>query len=261
MDVCLSLLKPKFYPNSIADTSYLVIFKTHSTLRLNMGSIAVPVPVRAASSEESFEISPASYPKASTAPLPEYPEDIKRIASQGINALNDLLDSRHYSTLHSLLHTSRAYWRDHLGLCTTKLSTLVGATEIVNFIHDNGPICPIQNFTLEENKHPEMGKVDPPGMIKTVQAFITFETATGLGRGLISWVQDVDDGDLWKIFTIYTVLSDLKDSPFATGFTRPKYANPQDVNGTKNWKVFREENLDFEDAEPTVLIVGMYARQ
>jgi hypothetical protein len=221
-----------------------------------MSSTAIPLNDGPARSEESFILPQASYPKASTAQVPEVPEEIRRLASKAIEDLNSIFDSKQYSSLDTLFLSSGSFWRDHLGLSPTKFSTLAGATEIVNFLHENSAACTIQKFALERSKQPEIGKVDPAGTIKTIQAYVTFETENAFGRGIINWIQDVDDGDQWKIFTVYTALDDLKNSPFATGFNRPMFANPNDVDDIENWKDFREATVEFKDVEPTVLIVG-----
>jgi hypothetical protein len=222
-----------------------------------MGSVERPFPVEPALRDSSFNIPTSSYPSPSTAPVPERPEDLRRIAAHGIDDLNRVLTSRNYSTLYSLLLSSGSYWRDHLGLSNTKFSTLTGAKEIVNFIEENGQRCAIQKFALEENKEPILGNINPAGTVPSIQAFITCETEIAKGRGLVTWVQDVEDGDRWKIFTIFTTLETLKQFPFKTGNERPLYASSNAVDDIKNWKDYRSENLDFKDAEPAVLIVGM----
>jgi hypothetical protein len=243
-------------PQNLAAIKYLSLASISLSSRSVMGSIEILQESHL--KESTYDVPSASYPKASTAPVPEHTEDIKRIASQGIDELNHVLDSKHYSTLYSLLLSSSSYWRDHLVLCNTKFSTLTGPREIVNFMEENGTICEIQKFELDGNKPPVIGRVDAAGTVKTVQAYITFETEVAKGRGLISWVQDVDDGDRWKIFTVYTALDDLKKTPFANGNNRPLYSSPHDAEDTKSWKDYREEELDFKDKEPAVLIVGTY---
>lgn len=222
-----------------------------------MGSVKNPSPIEPALKDSSFNVPTASYPKASTVPIPALPEEILKIATHGIDDLNRVLESQNYSTLYSLLLSSGGYWRDHLGLSSKKFTTLSGAREIVNYIEASGEKCNILKFALEGNKGPVLGKLDIAGTIASIQVYVIFETQIATGRGLITWIQDVDDGDRWKIFTIFTTLDELKGFPFATGETRPLYANPHDVNDTKNWKDYREEELEFKDAEPAVLIVGM----
>ena len=61
-----------------------------------MSSIQIPqeIPLK----ESASDVPSASYLKASTAHVPELPGDIRRIALQGIDELNHVLNSKHYST-------------------------------------------------------------------------------------------------------------------------------------------------------------------
>jgi len=102
-----------------------------------------------------------------------------------------------------------------------------------------------------------LGSVDPVNKtIKNIQAFITFEAEHTTGRCSITWVQDVDDWDKWKVFMTYTVLDESKGHPFLKGENRPLFADPYHKDGKKNWKDYREETEEFKVQEPSVLIVG-----
>lgn len=156
----------------------------------------------------------------------------------------------------SSLFGSTSYWRDHLGLSDTKYTTLVGAKKIIAYIKNNGTDCNIKSFALENGKEPQVGAIDPRGTVKCLQAFITFETKTGNGRGIITLLQDVENADEWRIFNLFTTLWEWKDFPAATGDTRPYSGKPASAPATMSWREYRDMKRDFLDEEPTVLIVG-----
>jgi hypothetical protein len=203
-------------------------------------------------SESSYDVPIASYPKPSTAPLPTTSTEIQEIASKCIKNLNSMLVQKNYSYLSSLM-TSTSYWRDHLCLSPTRFSTLHGPKEVLALLH---PTSNINTFSLDLTKVPEISSLDPNGKIKCLQAFIVFETKTGSGRGVVRLLQDVENADEWRIYTMFTTLTDLKETPFLTGETRPFHAVPDEVPGTMNWKEYRERKREFLDEEPVVLIVG-----
>jgi len=75
-----------------------------------------------------------------------------------------------------------------LALAGTKFSALAGLEEILDFISSNGEECAIQKFALESGKDVAVGGTNPLKTIKCIQAFITFETVSVTGRGVINWV-------------------------------------------------------------------------
>ncbi|KAE8452527.1 hypothetical protein EG329_000430 [Mollisiaceae sp. DMI_Dod_QoI] len=220
-----------------------------------MGSIAIEHPTEPHLKDTSFNVPIASYPRASTEPLPSSAAEIRDITEEIIDKLNSVLETREYTRFASLMG-STSYWRDHLGLSDTKFSTLFGAKEILTFIQESGEECNITKFALEKGKEPSVANVDPKGTVKCLQAHITFETKHGLGRGVIRLLRDVENDDEWRIYTLYTTLYDLKKTPFLTGDTRPESAKPDGVPETLNWQEYRAEKKEFRDQDPTVLIVG-----
>jgi hypothetical protein len=121
---------------------------------------------------------------------PESPEDLKQIAAQSIQDLN----------------------------YDTKFTTLVGVMEILDYVKENAPKIDIGKSALDERKKAVLGSVDPVNKtVKDIEAFITFETEHTTGRVSITWVQDMDDGNKWKIFTMCTVLDELKGHTFFRG--------------------------------------------
>jgi hypothetical protein len=154
-------------------------------------------------SQSSFDVTTAEYPKVSAARFPQSPTEISEIVATKLSELNNLCGSKDYSLLSSLFG-STSYWGDHLGLSDTKYTTLVGAKKIIAYIQNNGTDCNIKSFALEKGKEPQVGAIDPRGTTKCLQAFITFESKTGNGRGIITLLQDVENADEWKVFNLFT---------------------------------------------------------
>jgi hypothetical protein len=88
--------------------------------------------------------------------------------------------------------------------------------------------------------------------------YITFQNKIGNGRGIMRLIQDVENGDEWRIYTMFTTLRDLTDTPFLTGSKRPFHAVPE-AAGNLSWGEYHERQKHFIDQEPAVLIVGEYS--
>ena len=215
-----------------------------------------PTPIGSHTEESSFDVPPATYPMASTAPTSEDVKYLKTIASDSIAELNSILRHGDFSALSSLMlsHGCKCYWRDHLGLTDTKFLTLAGVDDIATFLKTNK--YSIRCIALDNKQKLGVGSVDPMGKIKSIQAFITFENTIGTGRGVITWVRDTYENDDWRIFTIFTSLHGLKHFPGVTGETRPLFAVPEDADSKMTWKEYRKRKHNFEDEDPAVLIVG-----
>jgi hypothetical protein len=223
-----------------------------------MGSLAHSV-IEPHLKDSSFNVRTASYPAASSAPPPSDPSEIKNIEAQVIDDVNNILQSKVYTRLGSVFLTDSGYWKDHLGLTYTQFVTLSGSAQIIDFVTQHltsDGECAIQRFELESGKEPQIANLDPEGKIKCIQGFIVFETEHAKGRGVMTLLRDVKDPDEWKIFMMFTSLSELKAAPWKENQTRDLYGIPADVLQTKNWADWREETREFVDESPAVLIIG-----
>ncbi|RDW64971.1 hypothetical protein BP6252_10622 [Coleophoma cylindrospora] len=218
-----------------------------------MGSIANPS-TWARDNEPSHPIQKVDYPKASSAPVPTEGTEIRQIISDLLHSFNDILSRKEFVKLPEVLNTESSYWKDHIGITETKFTTLTGAARITEFIHENG--CLIKSIAAD--KDPKSASIDPAGTVKCLQSFITFDSEIGTGRGLVNIIRDVDDGDKWKIYTLYTFLYDLHgvSERDVLGENRALYTRPDNFPKEKNWKDYVEEKKRFVDDEPAVLIVG-----
>lgn len=73
-------------------------------------------------------------------------------------------------------------------------------------------------------------------------------------------IQDVNDEDRWKLYTIYTGLWELNgySEKDVTGLNRPYHATPEDLPSSMNWQDYTDQKEQCLDEEPAVLIVGTY---
>lgn len=223
-----------------------------------MGSIPRPI-VEPHLKESSFNVPKAPYPMVSTAPLPEDPAVIKKIATDALVSLNVVLKSENYAELRNIFLTESCFWRDHLGLTSTKFVTLNGADDITSFVSSNcSPKgkCAIQKFALDVKKDPQIANLDPECKIKYIQAFVVFETEHATGRGLMTLLRDIKDSDKWKIFMLFTSLSALKDHLWKDGSKRDLFGMPENVDKRLNWADWKEQSRNFAKESPAVLVVG-----
>jgi hypothetical protein len=93
--------------------------------------------------------------------------------------------------------------------------------------------------------------------VHIVQAFITVETDVGKGDGMVRLVQD---GGVWKVFTLFTYLKELRGYEERVGRRRPNGVEHGEHASQKNWADRRREESAFEGGmEPTVIIMGEFS--
>jgi ketosteroid isomerase-like protein len=142
------------------------------------------------------------------------------------------------------LFTEDAYFRDVLAL-TWDFRTFEGTHAIKKFLEDRLSEAKPSSFKLKDDF---LDLVQPYPDIAWIQALFGFETNVGLCSGVLRLVPMADGR--WKAYTMFTNLEDLKGFPEKTGALR----NHEPNHG--KWAEKRKREVEFEDAEPTVLIVG-----
>lgn len=142
------------------------------------------------------------------------------------------------------LFLPNAFWRDNLAL-TWEFRTFEGARPIHTFLEDRLRVSKFENLKLNET-YASFERPYPD--LAWVQAIFDFETEVGLGKGVFRIVPTAS-GD-WKAYTVYTSLEELKAFPEQLGPRRKSTA----THGM--WPELRRQEIEFENSEPTVLIVG-----
>ena len=222
-----------------------------------MGSIATETPVEAPSCNRvepgSFPLTIASLPKVA----PSKSIDANSVATQWVESFNRTLTNHELVGIPSLF-LQKSYWRDQLCL-TWDFHTLQGPKKIVALLSKSNNGSRIKSLALDTSsklRSPDASVLDADGQVHTVQAFLKVDTDVGRGAGLVRLVQE---NGIWKVFTLFTYLTELKGHEEAIGKRRPNGVEHGEHLSRKNWLDRRNAEENFEDGqEPTVLILGEF---
>lgn len=180
------------------------------------------------------------------------PRDAALIAGQLVDTFNQALNTKNYQAI-SNLFLDDGYWRDHLAL-TWDLHTLKGRDKILSFLGDRCRLLKIDVDSSSAFRAPHFGSIDGTGDVKGIEFFVTLTTTLGAGQGVARLAEK--DGQ-WKIFTLFTRLSELNQHEEAVGHRRTKGVEHGGKADRKNWLERRVADADFETREPAVVIIGM----
>jgi hypothetical protein len=222
-----------------------------------MGSIATQTPVEVPSCNRvepgSFPLTIASFPKVA----PPKSTDANSVATLWVESFNKTLTSPKLAGIPDLF-LQESYWRDQLCL-SWDFHTLQGPEKIVSLFSKSKNGSRIKSLALDTSsklRSPTASVLDADGQVHTVQAFLKIDTDVGRGAGLVRLVQE---NGTWKVFTLFTYLTELKGHEEAVGKKRPNGVEHGEHLSRKNWSDRRNAEEDFEDGqEPTVLILGEF---
>lgn len=193
--------------------------------------------------------------------------DADSIASKVVDSFNAALSKGDTQAIANLF-LDDGYWRDHLGV-TWDLRTLKGRDKIADFLANatttsstNANDTPFPLTALEIDRStayraPQFGAFDGVGDVKGVQFFFRFTSKVGSGQGLARLAERGGSAGEWRIFTFFTLLREIKGHEEARHQHRPKGVEHGGRPDRKNWQERRTAAINFEDREPTVLILGM----
>ncbi|KAJ9648572.1 hypothetical protein H2199_001427 [Coniosporium tulheliwenetii] len=173
------------------------------------------------------------------------------VAQTWLDSFASALAAGDVTKLKALFHTN-CWWRDHLGL-SWDYHTLHPLSRIEEFLSDRLSQLQLSNFRLAEIGSFTPSKKTPTKDLDWVESMFEFETKTGRGKGVFRLVQGHDD--VWKAYTVYTSLQELKGYEEAAGKRRPHGGNNK-LQGGLNWLERRQRKIEFKDEEPTAFIVG-----
>ncbi|MGB3874942.1 MAG: NAD(P)/FAD-dependent oxidoreductase [Shinella zoogloeoides] len=141
------------------------------------------------------------------------------------------------------LFAEECYWRDLVAF-TWNIKTVEGRDQVRDMLQSQLSTAKPSNWRGASGEE----ATENDGVL---ESWITFETATGRGYGLVRF----KNGLIW---TLLTALSELKGHEEKSGFTRPLGAKHGQNLGAKTWKEEREEEertLGYEK-QPYVVIIG-----
>jgi hypothetical protein len=182
------------------------------------------------------------------------PKDIDAATEAWASAFNKAIQSSDHAGLTDLF-LPNAFWRDHLCL-TWDFHTMKGTEKIKEFLKQGCRLKKIEVDRSSDFRKPVVTGFDGKGQVQGVQTFLTTESDVGRGMGVARLVQA--DGKL-KAFTLFTSMRELKGHEEATFGRRPEGVSHGGKPGRKNWQERRIADENYEDSEPTVLILGKFA--
>ncbi|RHZ55394.1 hypothetical protein CDV55_105470 [Aspergillus turcosus] len=177
--------------------------------------------------------------------------DAAKVASEVVDRLNNALIQKNYEAI-SDLFLEDGYWKDHLGL-SWDYRTIKGRENIASFLEDSARLVQIDIDQSSPFRAPHVGPIDAFGEITGVEFFTTFANDVGHGRGVVRMAEK--DG-VWKIFTIFTTLQELKGHEEAVNARRPLGVQHGGHLDRNNWQDRRISDSEFEGKSPVVLVVG-----
>lgn len=206
---------------------------------------------------QSCDLQAATYPNANCS----QPDDIVSVVMKWLASFNEAIHTNNFSLLHGLFF-QESYWRDQLTL-SWNFHTLQGPENIVSFLERQPRASKLAPLVLDDSKahrKPKWTTVDHYGKVMCVLSFLIFETDIGTGNGVVKLVQDADDG-IWKAFTLFTAMLDLKGYEQTTKHRR-SLGMRDGVSGKRGAVSGAVDARDdfHGDKQPTVIIVGKDAK-
>ncbi|KRD67070.1 MULTISPECIES: NAD(P)/FAD-dependent oxidoreductase [unclassified Ensifer] len=141
------------------------------------------------------------------------------------------------------LFAEECYWRDLVAF-TWNIKTVEGRDQVRDMLDAQLAFAKPSNWRVAAGEE----ATEADGVL---ESWISFETATGRGYGLVR----IKNGLIW---TLLTALAELKGHEEKSGFTRPLGAKHGQNIGAKTWKEEREHEertLGYEN-QPYVVIIG-----
>lgn len=199
----------------------------------------------------SANIKVANYP----APADISGADPRQEAEAIVAKLNQALTAKDYEAVSRLFH-DESYWRDHLAL-SWEFRTLNTPGKIAALLKKECRLVSVQLDTSVAHRAPQVVPINVAGDVKGFAFFVTFETTLGSGQGFARLVKGAGPaGGEWKFYTFFTTLRKLKDVDEPRAAKRPVGHGHGPNKPKLNWKELREQQQDYVDSEPAVLIIG-----
>lgn len=146
-----------------------------------------------------------------------------------------------------------SHWREILSL-SWELTTTSGRGAIANALAEALPRFQARNFSVDPERCAPRA-IERAG-VPVIEAFLQFETAIGRGAGLLRMRRDGKADAAPMAWTLHTTLEEIsghEESTLRAQRKEPVYA--RDFHGP-TWLERRTAAAEFNDREPTVLIVG-----
>lgn len=202
----------------------------------------------------SHQLTSFSFPQ----PSKSIPSDVAEIVATWVSSFNKAAENGDSEVSKLFLKTS--YWRDLLCM-TWEFHHLHGLEEITSVLRTQGSGWRIKSVKIDDFndlRKPVFSPFDAGGVVKGAQSFLTVETDVGRGRGIVRLLQDEKDNGKWKVFTLFTTLEELAGFEESVEERRPSGVQHGTQLERKNWKEMRFVQQEYEESEPTVIIIGIF---
>ncbi|KAI1818392.1 hypothetical protein GGS20DRAFT_287075 [Poronia punctata] len=176
--------------------------------------------------------------------------DVIAISSRIIDSFNQALENKDYKAVAGLF-TENSYWRDQLAL-TWDLRTAKGPDAIQNLLEKGHHLAKV-DIDDSPGHGPQVAGLRPDNSVRGILFFTNVTTKLGSGRGTVRLVQESGS---WKIWTMSTAMFELKGHEESVGPRRVLGVQHGVETGRKNWLDRRRAEVNFENAEPDVLVIG-----
>ncbi|KAH1289013.1 hypothetical protein KXV95_000058 [Aspergillus fumigatus] len=156
--------------------------------------------------------------------------------------------------LSELFHED-SWWRDMLAL-DWDFHTIHTVSEIEQYISRNQPRARLTSFRLQHDGRFQPKIETPVEGLRWISSMFFFESRVGRGTGVLRLTQD--EAGVWKAYSLYTSLQELRGFEESVGVRRPKGTIESMPGNTskENWLERRRGQLEFNNEEPTALLVG-----
>lgn len=184
------------------------------------------------------------------------PVDAAAVVQGVVSKLNGFLSeapSKQAADGVASLFVEDSYWRDHLAL-SWDLQTLKTSGKIASFLEGNASLTKVEVDASTEHRAPKTQVFDPEGKCKGIMSYLTLTTKLGSGRGIVKLVKE--EKGVWRIWTLFTALEELTGFEEPRGPRRPNGVQHGFHHGRKNWLDRRQDEENFTDSDPDVLIIG-----
>ncbi|TVY85978.1 putative indole-3-pyruvate monooxygenase, partial [Lachnellula willkommii] len=179
------------------------------------------------------------------------PENIEESTAEWVTAFNKAIQTPGFEVL-SDLFLPEAYWRDHMCLAWG-CNTFQGPGAMKDFLEKGCRLKSVEVDKSSDFRKPVIAGFDGQGKIQGIQTFLTTDSDVGRGLGVARLV--LQDGKL-KAFTLFTSMREIKGHEESTYGRRPEGVSHGGQLGRKNWQERRIAEENFEEGDPTVLILG-----
>lgn len=169
--------------------------------------------------------------------------DAKAVAGEWFSGFARALEAKDAQDVARLM-LDDAFWRDVLAF-SWDFRTFEGDARIRQFLGDVLPNAGVSSLRLSDQY---LTVERPYPDLAWIQGMFNFETSVGLNTGVFRLVP-TQSGE-WKAHVVYTLLEELKGHPERTGPLRDFVPN----HGM--WPDKRRREINFEDREPAVVIIG-----